>query len=82
MQVRINRTILQLVEGDITDGERLGTHVTITAMVGPLTPLYEDLVVLPTPPIPTLSEWGLIVLALLLMTAGKICFSRRRADQA
>lgn len=69
-------------EGDITDGERLGTHVTITAMVGPLTPLYEDLVVLPTPPIPTLSEWGLIVLALLLMTAGKICFSRRRADQA
>jgi hypothetical protein len=29
-------------------------------------------------PIPTVSEWGLIVMALLLLTAGTIVFSRRR----
>ncbi len=35
--------------------------------------------VLPPPPIPTVSEWGLVVLALLLLAGGKVYFSRRRA---
>ncbi|MGB2986512.1 MAG: hypothetical protein WBE26_11590, partial [Phycisphaerae bacterium] len=29
-------------------------------------------------PIPTVSEWGLVVIALLLLTGGKIYFGRRR----
>ena len=65
--------------GDIRTGEYLGTDVTVTAMVGPLTLLYGDLVVLPVPPIPTVSEWGLIVLALLLLIGGKIYFGRRHS---
>lgn len=69
-------------EGDITDDERLGTHVTAAAMVGPLTLLYEPLVVIVPPPIPTVSEWGLITMTLLLLTAWKIYFGRRRSAQA
>lgn len=30
-------------------------------------------------PIPTVSEWGLLVLALMLMTGAKVCFRRRTA---
>ena len=30
-------------------------------------------------PIPTVSEWGLVVLTLLLLTGAKIYFGRRRA---
>ncbi len=30
------------------------------------------------PTIPTVSEWGLVVLALLLLVSAKICFARRR----
>ena len=32
----------------------------------------------PCPAVPTVSEWGLIVMTLLLLTAGTIVFSRRR----
>ena len=34
------------------------------------------------PPIPTLSEWGMAVLTLLLLTAGTLVFMRRRAVEA
>ena len=34
----------------------------------------------PDKPIPTVSEWGLVVLALLLLTGAKVYFGRRRAD--
>ena len=30
------------------------------------------------PPVPTVSEWGLILMALLLLTMGTIVFTRRR----
>ena len=33
---------------------------------------FEVNIVPPTPPVPALSEWGLIVLALLLMTLGTV----------
>jgi hypothetical protein len=34
------------------------------------------------PPIPTVSEWGLIILALLLLMAGTILFIKRRRPRA
>ena len=67
-------------DGDIAVGERLGMDVTVTAMVGPLTLLYEDLVA--SEPIPTVSEWGLVVMTLLLLTGLKIKFGRRRSAHA
>lgn len=34
------------------------------------------------PPIPTISQWGLIVMTLLLLTAGTFVYARRRPDHA
>ena len=34
------------------------------------------------PPIPTVSEWGLIIMTLLLLTAGTVVFARRRRPAA
>jgi hypothetical protein len=34
----------------------------------------------PHNPIPTVSQWGLVVLTLLLLTGAKVYFGRRRAD--
>ncbi|MCG8408187.1 MAG: IPTL-CTERM sorting domain-containing protein [Phycisphaerales bacterium] len=42
----------------------------------------EDNVGQPSPPIPTVSEWGLIVMALLLLTAGTIVLGRRNRTVA
>ena len=38
----------QTYEGDVTEGERLATNVTVTSMEGALTLLYEPLSILPT----------------------------------
>ena len=35
-----------------------------------------------SPPVPTLPEWGLMVLTLLLLTAGTVVYGRRRAAAA
>ena len=34
------------------------------------------------PPIPAVSEWGLVILALLLLAGGKVYFNRRRRAAA
>ena len=36
----------------------------------------------PEPPVPTVSEWGLIVMAVLVLTAGTLVFLRRRPAKA
>ena len=35
-----------------------------------------------TPPIPTVSEWGMVAMALLVVTAGTLVYRRRRPAQA
>jgi len=36
----------------------------------------------PPPPVPTVSEWGLLVLSLIGLVAGTILFDRRRTVRA
>ena len=42
----------------------------------------SDTLCIVTEPIPTVSQWGIAIMALLLLIGGKVYFSRRRAMQA
>ena len=48
--------------------------------------MYDDCPQPPPPPppggVPTVSQWGIAIMALLLLIGGKVYFSRRRATQA
>lgn len=42
----------------------------------------EEIYFLPSTPIPTVSEWGLVVMTLLVLAAGTLVYTRRRTRQA
>ena len=75
------------IRGDTTSGRLLGIEVvdgTVTTLAE-----FDDgflgspagIAVVPiAPPIPTMSKWGVIVMTLLVLTAGTAVLNRRRAD--
>lgn len=69
-----------IVRGTLTDATQVGfflVHIDPpTDWV--FTGVEIGIVILPVNAIPTVSQWGLIVLALLLLTMGTIVFGRRR----
>ncbi len=58
-----------------------GTYVNLHSDVFPLGELRGQIVTLQPPSIPTVSQWGLIVMGMLLLTAGTIVSRRYKAHQ-
>jgi hypothetical protein len=68
------------VDAQCPAGEEIAFQLDLSTDLGYSTDLYFDIIVGGLPQIPTLSEWGMIIMGLLLLALGTVAvISKRRA---